>query len=59
MSITPFTPKPLHAAMAEAHPMFGYGHTNDPKKAVKFWQSGEGMRVNAEMKNNIGTSNKS
>jgi hypothetical protein len=59
MAITPFTPDPLHAAMAEAHPMFGYGQTNDPKKAVKFWQSGEGMRVNAEMKNNIGTSNKS
>jgi epoxyqueuosine reductase len=59
MSITPFTPKPLHAAMAQAHPMFGYGHTNDPKKAVKFWQSGEGMRVNTELKNNISTSNKS
>jgi len=59
MAITPFTPDPLHAAMAEAHPMFGYGQTNDPKKAVKFWQSGEGMRVNVELKNNIGTSNKS
>ena len=59
MSITPFSPTPLHAAMAQMHPMFGYGHTNDPKKAVKFWESGEGMRVNTGLKNNIGTSNKS
>lgn len=59
MAINPLAPKPLHAAMAEAHPMFGYGHTNDPAKAVKFWKSGEGMRVNSGMKNNIGTSNKS
>ena len=59
MAINPVTPSFLHAAMAEAHPAFGYGHTNDPKKAVKFWKSGEGMRVNTGMKNNIGTSNKS
>jgi len=49
----------LHYLMAEAHPAFGYGHTNDPKKAIKFWKSGEGMRTNIHMKNNIGTSNKS
>jgi len=59
MAINPVTPAFLHAAMAEAHPAFGYGHTNDPKKAVKFWKSGEGMRVNPGLKNNIGTSNKS
>lgn len=33
--------------------------TNDPKKAEKFWMTGEGMRTNIQMKNNIGTSNKS
>lgn len=59
MAINPVMPKFLHAAMAESHPAFGYGHTNDPKKALKFWKSGEGMRVNIKMKNNIGTSNKS
>jgi epoxyqueuosine reductase len=59
MGITPWTPGPLHAAMAEAHPAFGYGHTNDPKKPLKFWKTGEGMRTNTDMKNNIGTSNKS
>ena len=45
--------------MAVSHPAFGYGHTNDPKKAEKFWKSGEGMRTNVDLKNNIGTSNKS
>ena len=45
--------------VAEAHPAFGYGHTNDPKKVKKFWKTGEGMRVNKHLKNNIGTSNKS
>ena len=59
MAITPWTPKPLHAAMALSHPAFGYGHTNDPKKAEKFWKTGEGMRTNVDLKNNIGTSNKS
>ena len=59
MAITPWTPGPLHALMAEAHPAFGYGHTNDPKKAEKFWKTGEGMRTNIDLKNNIGTSNKS
>jgi hypothetical protein len=59
MGITPKTPGPLHALMAELHPKFGYGHTGDPKKAEKFWKTGEGMRTNTNMKNNIGTSNKS
>ena len=59
MAINPFMPKFLHASMAESHPAFGYGHTNDPKKAEKFWKTGEGMRINLGMKNNIGTSNKS
>jgi hypothetical protein len=45
--------------MAEAHPAFGYGHTNDPEKVEKFWKTGEGMRTNIRLKNNIGTSNKS
>lgn len=59
MGITPKTPRFLHALMAELHPKFGYGHTGDPKKAEKFWKTGEGMRTNTNMKNNIGTSNKS
>jgi reductive dehalogenase len=59
MAINPISPGFLHGLMAEAHPAFGYGHTNDPKKAEKFWKTGEGMRVNVNMKNNIGTSNKS
>jgi len=59
MGITPWTPGPLHYLMAELHPAFGYGHTNDPKKVAKFWKTGEGMRTNTDMKNNIGTSNKS
>ncbi len=59
LGITPASPKPLHALMAQMHPAFGYGHTNDPAKAEKFWKTGEGMRVNSSMKNNIGTSNKS
>jgi reductive dehalogenase len=59
MAINPISPGFLHGLMAEAHPAFGYGHTNDPKKAIKFWKSGEGMRTNLHMKNNIGTSNKS
>ncbi|MEA3278043.1 MAG: reductive dehalogenase [Pseudomonadota bacterium] len=59
MAITPWTPGPLHALMAQAHPAFGYGHTNDPAKVKKFWKTGEGMRTNVDLKNNIGTSNKS
>jgi len=59
MAINPIAPGFLHGLMAEAHPAFGYGHTNDPKKVIKFWKSGEGMRTNLDLKNNIGTSNKS
>jgi reductive dehalogenase len=59
MAINPVMPKAVHGLMAEAHPAFGYGQTNSPEKVKKFWKSGEGMRVNLGMKNNIGTSNKS
>jgi reductive dehalogenase len=59
MGVTPKSPAFLHGLMAKAHPAFGYGHTADPKKAEKFWKTGEGMRTNSDMKNNIGTSNKS
>ena len=59
MGVTPKSPNILHKWMAEAHPAFGYGRTADPKKAEKFWKTGEGMRTNSDMKNNIGTSNKS
>jgi len=59
MGITDKTPGFLHGWMAQLHPKFGYGSTADPKKAEKFWKTGEGMRTNTELKNNIGTSNKS
>ncbi len=58
MGITPVAPAFLHGWMAELHPVFGYGAVNDPAKVEKFWQTGEGMRTNTKMKNNIGTSNK-
>ncbi len=59
MAINPAMPEAIHGLMAQAHPAFGYGQTNDPAKVEKFWKTGEGMRVNPGMKNNIGTSNKS
>ncbi len=59
MGITHASPAFLHNWMSELHPVFGYGSVNDPAKVAKFWQTGEGMRVNVKMKNNIGTSNKS
>ncbi len=58
MGITGASPAFLHKWMAELHPVFGYGAHNDPAMVEKFWQTGEGMRVNPGMKNNIGTSNK-
>ena len=59
MAINPISPGFLHGLMAEAHPAFGYGGTNDPKRVEHFWKTGQGMRTNIHMKNNIGTSNKS
>ena len=59
MAMTPASPGFLHGLMASAHPLFGYGGTNDPKRVEHFWKTGEGMRTNIHMKNNIGTSNKS
>ena len=56
MASTTVAPGFLHGLMSKMHPMFGYGHTGDPAKAVKFWKTGKGMRVNSTMKNNIGTS---
>jgi reductive dehalogenase len=58
MGITSASPAFLHDWMAELHPVFGYGAVDDPAKVEKFWETGEGMRVNPGMKNNIGTSNK-
>ncbi|MDJ0895131.1 MAG: reductive dehalogenase [Alphaproteobacteria bacterium] len=58
MGITPASPAFLHNWMSELHPIFGYGAHGDPAKVEKFWNTGEGMRVNPGMKNNIGTSNK-
>ncbi|RTR39377.1 reductive dehalogenase [Shewanella canadensis] len=46
MAINPYTPKFIHSLMAELHPAFGYGSTEDPAKVKKFWKTGEGMRVN-------------
>lgn len=57
MAINPYAPKFLHSAMAQAHPAFGYGATNDPTKVEKLWKTGQGMRTNIGMKNNLGTSN--
>jgi reductive dehalogenase len=57
MAINPAMPSFIHGAMAEAHPAFGYGGqsgTPVPGKPEKFWQTGEGMRVNDSMRNNIG-----
>ena len=55
--VTGASPAFLHEWMAELHPVFGYGAHDDPSKVEKFWRTGEGMRVNPDMKNNIGTSN--
>ena len=43
--------------MADLHPMFGYGSTQDPAKVKKFWKTGRGMRVNPSNKHIFGTSN--
>jgi len=59
MGITSASPAFLHNWMSELHPVFGYGAVGDPAKVAKFWETGEGMRINTSMKNNIGTSNKS
>ncbi len=59
MWITQASPAFLHKWEAELHPVFGYGAHDDPTKVDKFWETGEGMRTNLKMKNNIGTSNKS
>ncbi len=57
MAINPISPRFLHAAMAELHPAFGYGSTNNPEKVKKFWKTGEGMRVNMQNKSVFGSSN--
>ncbi len=57
MAINPFTPKLIHGLMAELHPAFGYGSTQNPEKVKKFWRTGEGMRVNKHNKSTFGTSN--
>ncbi len=57
MAITGAAPEVLHKWMAELHPIFGYGAHEDPDKVAKFWKTGEGMRTNTGMKNNIGTAN--
>ena len=44
--------------MAETRPVSGYGGTSDPMRVEHFWRTGEGMRTNIHMKNNIGTSSK-
>ncbi|MFC1502862.1 reductive dehalogenase [Pseudomonadota bacterium] len=46
MAINPYTPSLIHGLMAELHPAFGYGSTQNPEKVKKFWKTGEGMRVN-------------
>ncbi len=58
MAINPIMPRMVHGLMAELHPAFGYGSTEDPEKVRKFWRTGEGMRVNKHTKSTYGTSNK-
>ena len=58
MAATTVAPGFLHGLMSHMHPLFGYGATDDPAKVEKFWKTGEGMRVNPSMKNNIGTAGK-
>ena len=57
MAVNPFVPSAIHAAMAELHPAFGYGKTQDPEKVKKFWKSGRNMRVNKTNRNYYGASN--
>jgi reductive dehalogenase len=61
MAINPGMPRFIHSLMAEAHPAFGYGgQTGTPiaSKVEKFWESGEGMRVNSSSKNAATTAGK-
>jgi reductive dehalogenase len=58
MAINPIAPAFLHAAMAELHPAFGYGSTANPEKVKKFWQSGEGLRINMSNKTVFGGAGK-
>ena len=57
MAVNPMVPKFLHTAMAELHPAFGYGKTQDPAKVKKFWKTGRGMRVNKSNRHSFGASN--
>jgi reductive dehalogenase len=57
MAINPIMPRMVHGLMAELHPAFGYGSTENPEKVKKFWKTGKGMRVNKHNKHNYGTSN--
>ncbi|MCW8329144.1 reductive dehalogenase [Photobacterium sp. SDRW27] len=54
MAINPYTPRLIHSLMAELHPAFGYGSTQNPEKVKKFWKTGEGMRVNETNRNVFG-----
>ncbi|BDY05368.1 Reductive dehalogenase [Ferrimonas sp. YFM] len=54
VAANPFVPSTLHGVMSEMHPAFGYGATQDPTKVAKFWNTGEGMRVNPTNRNVFG-----
>jgi len=54
VAANPFVPSALHGAMSEMHPAFGYGSTENPAKVAKFWNTGEGMRVNPTNRNVFG-----
>ncbi|WP_299805310.1 reductive dehalogenase [uncultured Shewanella sp.] len=54
VAANPFIPSVLHSAMSKMHPAFGYGATEDPTKVTKFWNTGEGMRVNPTSRNVFG-----
>ena len=57
MAIKPFLPGFLHAAMAELHPAFGYGKTQNPAAVKRFWKTGRGMRVNRTNRHTYGATN--
>lgn len=59
MAANPFVPSALHGAMSEMHPAFGYGSSNDASRLTKFWNTGEGMRVNPTNRNVFGATGRS
>ncbi len=57
MAINPFVPGFLHGIMADLHPAFGYGKTQNPAAVKRFWKTGRGMRVNRTNRHTYGATN--